>query len=283
MFKSTASTTGVIGLARVQLATTLLRRSVRAATSTATATTTAKPLPKPKQEQRKEDFWGRRSSEDMEAASRWGELSIPTYDTATMSDDEFLAFGGERRLVSMAKKYNIYDDLFGGKIIKPKKNLRVVFGEGEEAAAFYRGNVINPSQMQSQPLVEWDVKPNKSYSFALFDIDGRLDGKEGAFLLWSRTKVNGPSDSVEKELKFLPPVPAKNTGYHRIVAVLFEGDSGLKHSDNGSDESVEGRYVDASDLNEFKPIAFSFAQTVWDESVSQTYRNIFRNMVEPIF
>eukprot|EP00055_Hartaetosiga_balthica_P001864 m.2100 g.2100 ORF g.2100 m.2100 type:complete len:277 (+) comp1718_c0_seq1:62-892(+) len=243
------------------------------------------PITKPTLNDRNVEYWERRSSEEMESASRWGELSLPIFDTATMSDDEFLAFKGERRLRSMAFKYNIYSDVFANKVIIPKKNVSAVFGENATIeTAFYRGNALEASKMQSQPSLFF-TPSDKKYSIALVDTDGRLDGKEGQLANWIVCNATSPQlQGADVVLPYIPPMTPKNTGYHRLVLVLMEQSKDVNLA-NDVNKSLEGRYISLSSLmakHSLKPVAFSFSQVCWDESVPKAFKNHFK-MEEPQF
>ncbi|EGD80638.1 hypothetical protein PTSG_11694 [Salpingoeca rosetta] len=258
-------------------------------------------IPKPSKQQRFKEYWERRSSEEMESASRWGELEVPEIDVATMTDEEFLAYRGERRVRTMALRHELYQTVFHQMFV-PKKNVTLAFGDVGLDTALYRGNIIKAATMTEQPTLRFEPQPDKLYTAVFMDADGRMDGSKGQLVHWLVTNIADPTrlDDANTVLPYLPPVPPKNTGYHRLVLALYEQSERLddvkigpnntqqqqqQKGAGGNAAALAARYVKCDKLGtrfQMEPVALAFAQVCWDESVDATFEQRL-NMKAPMF
>lgn len=96
--------------------------------------------------------------------------------------------------------------------------------------------------------------------------------------------------SGEELFSYLAPFPAKGTGYHRFVYILFKQDEHIDFSDDivqSSGHVLAQRSFKTVEFyrkhqDHMTPAGLSFFQCQWDASVTDTFHNTL-NMKEPVF
>ena len=82
---------------------------------------------------------------------------------------------------------------------------------------------------------------------------------------------------------YLPPIPPKGTGFHRYVFSLYThtnllpSDSthvGITKEEGWLQQRLFSSAEFVETMKDFRPYTFSFFQSQWDHSVSQTYKHL---------
>ncbi|CAK8683945.1 unnamed protein product [Clavelina lepadiformis] len=197
-----------------------------------------------------------------------------------------------RDVFNVAHHYNIYRDLFGHGHFYPVVPMNIAFpGKDELLNPVYYGNEISPSEAASTPEVSFVSKPDNLWSLIVTNPDEHLEDNDKEYLHWFVANIKG-NDLLtgEQLIDYLPPFPARGTGYHRMVFLLFQQTRVL-------DFSSERRNLPCCLLrnrtfktkNFYKkfqvdliPASVRFFQTKWDESVQKTFHKTF-DMPEPVY
>lgn len=150
----------------------------------------------------------------------------------------------------------------------PKQKLKVFFESGAYASG---GNKLTPTQVKSQPLVQWKAKVKKFYTVCMCDPD--VKDKE-----WQHWLVgNVPGNNVclgETITEYIGPIPAEKTGPHRYVILVYLQEKEIDFKEEKlNDYTIEGRPKFsvknfAQKYNLGDPIAGNFYEAEYDDYVS---------------
>ncbi|MBN3325038.1 RM38 protein, partial [Atractosteus spatula] len=161
----------------------------------------------------------RRSSE-LERATRLQTLRIPLDEVKA----EWERTNGPYEVQRVAEYYGIYRDLFPHATFVPRVVLRVVYGtEGEHSSPVHCGNVLTPSEAASAPHVTFGAEDGSLWTLLLTSPDEHLRDNESEYVHWLVGNIPGNMvHSGEEVCHYFPPFPAKGTGFHRFVFILFK-------------------------------------------------------------
>ncbi|KAG7491747.1 hypothetical protein MATL_G00006750 [Megalops atlanticus] len=227
-----------------------------------------------------------RKNPELERAMRLQTFRIPLDRVKA----EWERTSGPYHLHRLANHFGIYKDLFPGAYFIPRVMLRIGYGDDASGHVHY-GNHVTPSQALSAPCVSFEAEEGSLWTLLLTSPDEHLLDSEAEYVHWLVGNIPGNAmHSGEEVCHYLPPFPAKGTGFHRLVFILFKQDAPIdfEHDRRLSPcYSLKQRtfktvefYRKHQDL--MTPAGLAFFQCQWDESVTNTFHNLL-NMKEPVF
>ncbi|KAM8796996.1 large ribosomal subunit protein mL38 [Eudromia elegans] len=192
----------------------------------------------------------------------------------------------------VAEHYGIFRDLFKEATFTPSITLRVGYNQDDEhVVPVYHGNMVTPSEASSPPEVSYEVDKGSLWTLLLTNPDGHLRETDTEYLHWLVTNIPGNDIKSGKEIcHYLPPFPARGTGYHRFIFLLFKQDCPMNFSEDVRPvpcHSLKMRTFRTFDFYEkhrdhMTPAGLAFFQCQWDYSVTQIFHQLL-NMKEPVF
>ncbi|XP_071397611.1 large ribosomal subunit protein mL38 isoform X2 [Centroberyx affinis] len=223
---------------------------------------------------------------ELERASRLRTLKIPldrVQETWEKSSGPFHV----RRL---AEHYGVFRDLFPMAYFLPHVSLRVRYGQDNSGQVHY-GNRLTPTEAASGPQVSFEAEEGSLWTLLLTCPDEHLLDSEGEYVHWLVGNIPGGAVQSGDELcHYLAPFPAKGTGFHRYIYVLFKQDGPIDFQGDVRQSpchSLADRTFKTVDFyrkhqDNMTPVGLAFFQCQWDESVTNTFHNTL-NMKEPVF
>jgi len=229
-----------------------------------------------------------RENPDLEKAARHRTLKIDLEEVKKeYRKEQFLL-----HVKQTAAHYGIWRDLFNGAFFLPVNELSVLYDLDEEYVnPVYHGNRLTPSEAGAAPTVEINRADDDDslWTLIMTNPDGHLQDNEQEYLHWMVGNIPGGDVSKGEVLcDYLRPFPAKGTGFHRHVFLLFKQKKLLDLSSTERREStLAARTFKTIDFyrkyeEDLVPQGLAFFQSEWDESVREVYHNVL-NMKEPEF
>ncbi|XP_062447966.1 large ribosomal subunit protein mL38 [Rhea pennata] len=225
---------------------------------------------------------------EMERAARLRTVLIPLDEVRA----EWEKTSGPLHKQRVAEHYGIFRDLFKGATFTPRVILRVGYSqEDEHVVPVYHGNMVTPSEASNPPEVSYEADKGSLWTLLLTNPDGHLRDTDSEYLHWLVTNIPGNDIKSGKEIcHYLPPFPARGTGYHRFIFLLFKQDCLIDFSEDvrpAPCHSLKMRTFRTFDFYEkhqdhMTPAGLAFFQCQWDSSVTQIFHQIL-NMKEPVF
>ncbi|XP_041078240.1 39S ribosomal protein L38, mitochondrial-like isoform X1 [Polyodon spathula] len=225
---------------------------------------------------------------EMERATRLRTLSIPLDEVKA----EWERTSGPYDIQKVAEHYGVYQDLFHGATFVPRIVLRVQYSLDEEhSLPVHRGNVVTPFEATSQPEVTFEAEESSLWTLLLTNPDGHLRDNDAEYVHWIVGNIPGNAvQSGEQICHYLPPFPAKGTGYHRFIFILFKQERPIDFTEDclpSPCHSLESRTFQTFDFyrkhqDHMTPAGLAFFQSQWDNSVTHTFHQLL-NMKEPVF
>lgn len=225
---------------------------------------------------------------ELERAARHRSLLIPLDKVK----EEWEKVNGPYQMQSVAEHYGIYWDLFHEATFVPWVILHVEYSTEEETVLpVHRGNVVTPSEAFYAPGVTFEAEEGSLWTLLLTNPDGHLRDNESEYLHWLVGNIPGNVvESGDQLCHYFPPFPAKGTGYHRFIFILFKQDTKIDFNDEcrpSPCHSLKMRTFHTFDFYKkyqdfMTPAGLAFFQSRWDESVTQVFHHMLR-MKEPVF
>ncbi|XP_001850221.2 protein D2 [Culex quinquefasciatus] len=150
------------------------------------------------------------------------------------------------------------------------------------------GNILMPKQVKDIPVVRWmpPAEPASYYTLCMTDPDApcRTTPKFREWHHWLVVNIpgNGDIDRGDVLSEYIGAAPAKKTGLHRYVFLLYQQPNGLLDCDEArlSNRSSQGRgkfsiqkFSEKYQLSPV-PVAGNFFQAQWSEYVPKLYRQL---------
>ncbi|XP_011182666.1 protein D3 [Zeugodacus cucurbitae] len=165
----------------------------------------------------------------------------------------------------------------------PNRFLKVTYPNNLEVKA---GIELTPTQVKSQPLVEWEADPDTFYALIMTDPDApsRNAPKFREFKHWLVGNIPG-NDVTKGEVlsAYVGSGPPKNTGLHRYVFLLYKQNGKLEFDETrvGNNSREERPKFSASNFatkySLGHPIEGNFYQAQWDEYVPVVHKQLSGN------
>uniref|UniRef100_UPI0037E90E41 large ribosomal subunit protein mL38 n=1 Tax=Semicossyphus pulcher TaxID=241346 RepID=UPI0037E90E41 len=193
-------------------------------------------------------------------------------------------------VMRLADHYGVFRDLFPMAYFLPQVPLHIGYGQDNSGQVHY-GNRLTPTEAASVPQISFDAEEGSLWTLLLTCPDEHLLNNEAEYVHWLVGNIPGGAVSAGEELcHYLPPFPAKGTGFHRYISVLFKQDGPINFQEDlrpSPCHSLVDRTFKTVDFyrkhqDNMTPAGLSFFQSQWDESVTNTFHNTL-NMREPVF
>ncbi|KAF7249056.1 39S ribosomal protein L38, mitochondrial [Varanus komodoensis] len=225
---------------------------------------------------------------EMERASRLRTLLIPLDESRA----EWENTSGPYHKQRVAEHYGLYRDLFNDATFVPRVHLKVEYNHDEEhVMPVYHGNMITPTETLNPPKVTFQADEGSLWTLLLTNLDGHLRDTNSEYVHWLVANIPGNQIETGKELcHYFPAFPAKGTGYHRYVFILFKQLQQIDFTEEMRPKpchSLKMRTFRTFDFykkyqNDMTPAGLAFFQCQWDDSVTQIFHQLLV-MKEPVF
>ncbi|XP_062976390.1 large ribosomal subunit protein mL38 [Elgaria multicarinata webbii] len=228
------------------------------------------------------------NSVELESASRLRTLLVPLDDVKA----EWEKISGPYHRQRVAEHYGLYRDLFDDATFVPRVLLRVEYNQDEEhIMPVYHGNVVTPTEAFNPPKVSFEAAEGSLWTLLLTNLDGHLRDTDMEYIHWLVTNIPGNQIEAGNEIcHYFPAFPAKGTGYHRYVFLLFKQLQPIDFTEDVRPtpcHSLKMRTFKTFDFykkhqNHMTPAGLAFFQCQWDDSVTRVFHQLL-NMKEPVF
>ncbi|XP_070708032.1 large ribosomal subunit protein mL38 isoform X2 [Pempheris klunzingeri] len=197
---------------------------------------------------------------------------------------------GPFHITRLADHYGVFRDLFPKAFFLPQVSLRICYGQDNGGQVYY-GNRLTPTEAASVPQVSFDAEEGSLWTLLLTCPDEHLLDNEAEYVHWLVGNIPGGAVQAGEELcHYLPPFPAKGTGFHRYIYVLFKQEGPINFQEDVRPSPCHSLVDRTFKTVEFyrkhqdnlTPAGLAFYQCQWDESVTNTFHNTL-NMREPVF
>ncbi|XP_075682108.1 large ribosomal subunit protein mL38 isoform X2 [Rhinoderma darwinii] len=225
---------------------------------------------------------------ELERASRHRTLIIPLDEVRA----EWERTCGPKHIERVAEHYGVYKDLFGEATFVPRVTLRIQYNTEEHAVMpVYYGNVVTPSEAAAAPEVLFEADEGSLWTLLLTNPDGHLRETDSEYVHWLVGNIPGNQVlSGDEVCHYFPTFPAKGTGYHRHIFILFKQEELIDFTDDlrpNPCHSLKLRTFKTLDFyrkyeDKMTPAGLAFFQCTWDDSVTRVFHNIL-HMKEPVF
>ncbi|KAL2101849.1 hypothetical protein ACEWY4_003610 [Coilia grayii] len=231
---------------------------------------------------------------ELERATRLRTLQVPLERVRA----EWERTSGPYHIRRLAEHYGIYRDLFPSAFFVPRVMMRVQYSHGDAdtdacsaSAAVHYGNQLPAATAAAPPKVTYEAEEGSLWTLLLTSPDEHLQDGNLEYIHWLVGNIPGNSLSSGQEVcHYLPPFPAKGTGFHRFVFVLFKQEAAINYADDSRPSpcySLKERTFKTLDFYRkhqdlMTPASLAFFQSQWDQSVTNTFHQLL-NMREPVF
>ncbi|KAK5602605.1 hypothetical protein CRENBAI_006578 [Crenichthys baileyi] len=190
----------------------------------------------------------------------------------------------------LADHYGVFRDLFPMAYFLPQVTLCISYSQGADGRVHY-GNQLTPTEAASAPRISFDAEEGSLWTLLLTSPDEHLLDNEAEYLHWLVGNIPGRAVHAGEELcHYLPPFPARGTGFHRYIYILFKQEKPISFQEDSRPSpchSLVDRTFKTVDFyrkhqDNMTPAGLAFFQCQWDASVSNTFHNTL-NMKEPVF
>uniref|UniRef100_F7F769 Large ribosomal subunit protein mL38 n=2 Tax=Ornithorhynchus anatinus TaxID=9258 RepID=F7F769_ORNAN len=238
--------------------------------------------------ERKELLKQIRSSPELERAARLRTALIPLEEVKA----EWERTAGPYHRQRVAEHYGLYRDLFRGATFVPRVHLRVAYNlDGDYVMPVYHGNEVTPTEAFGAPDVTFEAEEGSLWTLLFTSLDGHLLEPDAEYVHWLVTNIPGNEVAAgQEQCHYLPPFPARGTGFHRLVFLLFKQDHLIDFSEDTRPSpcsSLAQRTFRTFDFyrkhqDSMTPAGLAFFQCRWDDSVTTVFHRLL-NMREPVF
>ncbi|XP_067913994.1 39S ribosomal protein L38, mitochondrial [Heterodontus francisci] len=228
-----------------------------------------------------------RKNSDLERAARHRTLLIPLDEVKS----EWEKTNGPFHLRNIGLHYGVYRDLFNGATFVPRVILRIQYDHEDSAMPVHHGNVVTPTEAADLPRVSFEAEEDSLWTLLFTNPDGHLRDNESEYVHWLVGNIPGNAVSEGEDIcHYFPPFPAKGTGYHRYIFILFKQDKVIDFKEDARPSPCHSLKMRTFKTFEFykkhqdlmTPAGLAFFQCRWDESVTHTFHNLL-DMKEPVF
>ncbi|XP_007560969.1 large ribosomal subunit protein mL38 [Poecilia formosa] len=223
---------------------------------------------------------------ELERASRLRTLKI----SLDRVQETWEKTSGPLHIKKLADHYGVFRDLFPMAYFRPQVTLRISYSQDSDRQVHY-GNQLTPTEAVSAPRIAFDAEEGSLWTLLLTSPDEHLLDNEAEYLHWLVGNIPGGAVKAGEELcHYLPPFPARGTGFHRYIYVLFKQEKPISFREDlrpSPCHSLVDRTFKTVDFyrkhqDDMTPAGLAFFQSQWDESVTNTFHNTL-NMKEPVF
>ncbi|XP_013907053.1 PREDICTED: 39S ribosomal protein L38, mitochondrial [Thamnophis sirtalis] len=228
------------------------------------------------------------SNPELEKASWLKTLQIPLDDVKA----EWERTSGPYHKQRLAEHHGLYRDLFDNAMFVPRVLLKVEYNQDENyVMPVYYGNVVTPTEAFNHPEVSFEAEEGTLWTLLLTNLDGHLSDGNSEYVHWLVGNIPGNQIEAGQEIcHYFPAFPARGTGYHRYVFLLFKQDQPIDFTEDVRPmpcHSLRMRTFKTFDFykkhqSDMTPAGLAFFQCEWDTSVTNIFYELL-NMKEPVF
>ncbi|XP_025715550.1 large ribosomal subunit protein mL38 isoform X1 [Callorhinus ursinus] len=192
----------------------------------------------------------------------------------------------------LAEYCGLYRDLFPGATFVPRVPLHVAYAVGEDdLVPVCLGNEVTPTEAAQAPEVTYEADKGSMWTLLLTNLDGHLLEPDAEYVHWLVTNIPGNSVAEGQETcPYLPPFPARGSGFHRFAFLLFKQDKPIDFSGDTRPSpcyQLAQRTFHTFDFYKkhqeaMTPAGLAFFQCRWDDSVTRIFHQLL-DMREPVF
>eukprot|EP00069_Balaena_mysticetus_P021753 bmy_13799T0 len=207
----------------------------------------------------------------------------------------------------LAEHYGLYRDLFHGATFVPRVPLRVAYAVGEDdLLPVYYGNEVTPTEAAQAPEVTYEADEGSMWTLLLTnlgistsrehtggDVPAAISREWQLTDAFRPTRTNIPGNRVaegQETCPYLPPFPARGSGFHRFAFLLFKQDKPIDFSEDTRPSpcyQLAQRTFHTFDFykkhqDAMTPAGLAFFQCRWDDSVTHIFHQLL-DMREPVF
>ncbi|XP_068161330.1 large ribosomal subunit protein mL38 isoform X2 [Antennarius striatus] len=181
----------------------------------------------------------------------------------------------------LAEHYGVFKDLFPMAYFLPQVTLHIRYSQ-DKTSQVYCGKQLTPTETASAPQISFDAEEGSLWTLLLTCPDEHLQDTEAEYVHWLVGNVPGGAVHAGEELcYYLPPFPAKGTGFHRYIFVLFKQECLIDFKEDirqSPCHSLVDRTFKTVDFyrkhqDQMTPAGLALFQCQWDESVTNTFHN----------
>uniref|UniRef100_A0A8P4KJM2 Large ribosomal subunit protein mL38 n=1 Tax=Dicentrarchus labrax TaxID=13489 RepID=A0A8P4KJM2_DICLA len=236
--------------------------------------------------ERRQVMKANKENADLERACRLRTFKIPL----DVVQEVWKKNRGPLHIKKLADHYGVFRDLFPMAYFLPQVSLHICYGQDNSGTVHF-GNRLTPTEAASVPQISFDAEDGSLWTLLLTCPDEHLLENEAEYVHWLVGNIPGGAVQSGEELcHYLPPFPAKGTGFHRYVYVLFKQEGPINFQEDvrpSPCHSLVDRTFKTVDFyrkhqDNMTPAGLAFFQCQWDESVTNTFHNTL-NMREPVF
>ncbi|MEJ1269288.1 Fas (TNFRSF6) binding factor 1 [Cricetulus griseus] len=241
-----------------------------------------------------------RANVEEERAARLRTASIPLEEVRA----EWERTSGPYHKQRLAEYYGLYQDLFHGATFVPRVPLHVAYAVGEEdLVPVYHGNEVTPTEASQAPEVTYEADKDSLWTLLLTNlgdavtVSGETDQKQKQLMVAAALQTLGPTNipgnrvaEGQETCPYLPPFPARGSGFQRFAFLLFKQDKPIDFSEDTRPSpcyQLARRTFRTFDFYKkhqeaMTPAGLAFFQCRWDDSVTHTFHELL-DMREPVF
>ncbi|KAG7474008.1 39S ribosomal protein L38, mitochondrial [Solea senegalensis] len=236
--------------------------------------------------ERKQVIKDNKKNAELERAQRLRTFKIPL----DRVQETWMKISGPYQIKRLAEHYGVFTDLFPMAYFIPQVSLHISYSQ-DTSGQVHHGNRLTPTEAASAPQITFDAEEGSLWTLMLTCPDEHLVDNEAEYIHWLVGNIPGGAVQAGEELcHYLPPFPAKGTGFHRYVYVLFKQEALINFQQDvrpSPCHSLADRTFKTMDFyrkhqDNLTPAGLAFFQCQWDESVTNTFHNTL-NMREPVF
>ncbi|XP_074644133.1 large ribosomal subunit protein mL38-like [Tubulanus polymorphus] len=229
-----------------------------------------------------------KSDVELEQLARNKELFLPLDEV----EQDWLREVGPLHIQTVAEHYGIFNDLYGAANFIPQVPLSVMFDYDDSLVSpVFIGNRIPAQEAVSAPYISYDAADNSLWTLVMTCPDEHLQHQDKEYIHWFIGNIPG-SDVSKGEVicDYLQPIPARGTGFHRYVFVLYKQEKKIDFSKEKRPQdcvSLKERTFSTLDFyrehqDHMTPASLAFFLSEWDHSVQDTFRHQL-GMRDPVF
>lgn len=236
--------------------------------------------------QRRQVIKDNKKNVELERATRLRTFKIPLDQV----QEVWAKSSGPFDIMRLAEHYGVFRDLFPMAYFLPQVSLQIGYSQDNSGQVYY-GNRLTPTEAASVPQISFEAEEGSLWTLLLTCPDEHLLDNEAEYIHWLVGNIPGGAVQAGEELcHYLPPFPARGTGFHRYIYVLFKQEGPVNFQEDARPSpchSLVDRTFKTVDFyrkhqDHLTPAGLAFFQCQWDESVTNTFHNTL-NMREPVF
>ncbi|KAF5279083.1 hypothetical protein FQA39_LY05761 [Lamprigera yunnana] len=228
-----------------------------------------------------------RRNVELEVKSRTQQLLLDLEEVR----NEWVKTSGPNCIRGVADHYGVFQDLFGDAFFFPRVPLNVLYSVSDHQLPVCYGNIIKPNKALEVPEVNYEADEESLWTLILTNPDGHFTETESEYIHWFIGNIPGSSiGKGETIVDYLQPFPAKGTGLHRYIFILYKQEEKIDYTSfkksspcyNLSERTFKTLDFYRNYQELITPAGLAFFQSDWDDSLYEFYHKKL-NMKVPTF